>query len=115
MLVPMPTIMLETPLRLIGREARLAAPRRQSAGGSGKLIAAGWQPAHDTESGLAALVQGAPGTDLPRTQHHASGNADAENVEPALAGIEQVRVEQRRQKIFGHHGQCRPKRQVRRR
>ncbi len=65
LLVPMPAILAEIPLRLIGREARWQRLGGNLRADPDKLIAAGWQPAHDTESGLAALVQGAPGTDLP--------------------------------------------------
>jgi len=64
LLVPVPAHLAEIPLRLIGREAlwqRLGGNLRAD---PGKLITAGWQPAHDTKSGLAALVQGAAGTDL---------------------------------------------------
>jgi UDP-glucose 4-epimerase len=58
LLVPMPVSLAELPLRLIGREAlwqRLGGNLRAD---PGKLIAASWQPAHDTKSGLVALVQG---------------------------------------------------------
>jgi nucleoside-diphosphate-sugar epimerase len=48
---------LETPLRLLGRSDlwdRFGGNLRVD---PGKLIAAGWQPAHDTRTGLAMLVQ----------------------------------------------------------
>ncbi len=66
LLVPMPMPMqyVESSLRLIGREAlwqRLGGNLRAD---PDKLIAAGWQPAHDTKSGLAALVQGDAGMGL---------------------------------------------------
>jgi nucleoside-diphosphate-sugar epimerase len=59
LLLPLPTNFVEIPLRLIGR-----ADQWERFGGGlvidpGKLIAAGWQPAHDTRAGLAALVQAA--------------------------------------------------------
>ncbi len=57
LIVPMPTACVETPLHLIGRDdlwERLGGNLRAD---SGKLLAAGWQPRHDTRSGLAALVQ----------------------------------------------------------
>jgi nucleoside-diphosphate-sugar epimerase len=55
--VPFPTYYLEIPLRMLRR-----GDLWESLGGNlrvdpGKLLAAGWQPAHDTQSGLAALVQ----------------------------------------------------------
>jgi nucleoside-diphosphate-sugar epimerase len=58
-LVPMPTYYVEIPLRLIGRGdvwERFGGNLRVD---PGKLIAAGWQPAHDTRSGLAAMIQAA--------------------------------------------------------
>ncbi len=64
LLAPMPMRYVESSLRLIGREAlwqRLGGNLRAD---SGKLIAAGWQPAHDTKSRLIALVQGGAGMDL---------------------------------------------------
>jgi nucleoside-diphosphate-sugar epimerase len=57
LIVPMPTTYVETPLRLIGRDdlwKRLGGNLRVD---PGKLLAAGWQPTHDTRSGLVALVQ----------------------------------------------------------
>ena len=56
LVVPLPTHYVETPLRALGRDdiwERLGGNLRADAG---KLIAAGWQPVHDTRSGLAALV-----------------------------------------------------------
>jgi nucleoside-diphosphate-sugar epimerase len=53
---PLPTHYVETPLRLMHRDdlwERLGGNLRVDAG---KLIAAGWQPLHDTWGGLAALV-----------------------------------------------------------
>ena len=60
MVVPLPTQYLELPLRLVGR-----ADLWDYLGGSlrvnpGKLIAAGWQPLHDTRTGLVTLVQATP-------------------------------------------------------
>jgi nucleoside-diphosphate-sugar epimerase len=57
LVVPMPTHSLETPLRLLHRDDvwdRLGGNLRVD---PGKLIAAGWQPAHDTRSGLVALMK----------------------------------------------------------
>ena len=57
LLVPLPTHYVETPLRALGRDdmwERLGGNLRVD---SGKLIAAGWQPVHDTWAGLAALVE----------------------------------------------------------
>jgi nucleoside-diphosphate-sugar epimerase len=59
LLLPLPTDFVEIPLRLIGR-----ADLWERFGGDlvvdpGKLIAAGWRPAHDTRAGLAALLQAA--------------------------------------------------------
>jgi nucleoside-diphosphate-sugar epimerase len=57
LVVPMPTHYLEMPLRLMRRDDvwhRLGGNLRVD---PGKLIAAGWQPAHDTRSGLAALMK----------------------------------------------------------
>lgn len=59
LLLPLPAEFVEIPLRLIGR-----ADLWERFGGdlvvdAGKLLAAGWRPAHDTRAGLAALVQAA--------------------------------------------------------
>ena len=57
LIVPLPTHYLEIPLRIFRRDDlwnRLGGNLRVD---PGKLIAAGWQPAHDTKSGLAALIQ----------------------------------------------------------
>jgi len=57
LVLPLPTHYLETPLRLLGHDGtweRLGGNLRIDAG---KLIAAGWQPLHDTRGGLAALVE----------------------------------------------------------
>lgn len=57
LLVPLPPHYVETPLRALRREQaweRLGGNLRIDAG---KLIAAGWQPLHDTWGGLAALVE----------------------------------------------------------
>jgi nucleoside-diphosphate-sugar epimerase len=54
---PLPTHYVETPLRLLRRDAmweRLGGNLRVD---PGKLIAAGWQPVHDTWTGLAALAE----------------------------------------------------------
>ncbi len=56
LIMPMPTSDVEIPLRLTGRDDlwdRLGGNLRVD---PGKLLAAGWQPAHDTRTGLAALV-----------------------------------------------------------
>jgi UDP-glucose 4-epimerase len=57
LLLPMPTHYFEIPLRLCGREdiwERVGGNLRAE---PEKLIAAGWQPLHDTWGGLAALAQ----------------------------------------------------------
>ncbi len=57
LIIPMPASYVGIPLRLIGRDDlwdRLGGNLRAD---PGKLLAAGWQPAHDTRAGLAALVQ----------------------------------------------------------
>lgn len=57
LILPLPTDYLETPLRLMHRDdlwERLGGNLRVD---PGKLLAAGWEPVHDTRSGLAALVQ----------------------------------------------------------
>jgi nucleoside-diphosphate-sugar epimerase len=57
LIVPLPTDYLKIPLRLLRRDdlwERVAGNLRVD---PGKLIAAGWQPAHDTRSGLANLAQ----------------------------------------------------------
>ncbi len=62
LIVPLPTHYLEIPLRLMGRDHvwdRLAGNLRVD---PRKLIAAGWQPAHDTRTGLTELIQ--DGADL---------------------------------------------------
>jgi nucleoside-diphosphate-sugar epimerase len=54
---PMPKHFVEIPLRLMGRADlwnRLGGNLRVEAG---KLLAAGWQPPHDTLTGLAAMAQ----------------------------------------------------------
>jgi UDP-glucose 4-epimerase len=57
LLLPLPPHYLETPLRLMRRDGaweRLGGNLRIDAA---KLIAAGWQPLHDTRGGLTALVE----------------------------------------------------------
>ncbi len=57
LIVPFPTHYLELPLRLMRRGdiwERLGGNLRVDAG---KLIAAGWQPPHDTRSGLTTLAR----------------------------------------------------------
>ena len=58
-ILPMPTDYLQFPLRLMGRGdmwERIGGNLRVD---TGKLIAAGWRPAHDTLTGVAAMVQAA--------------------------------------------------------
>lgn len=58
-ILPMSTDYLQFPLRLVGRGDmwhRIGGNLRVDAG---KLIAAGWRPAHDTLSGVTAMVQAA--------------------------------------------------------
>jgi nucleoside-diphosphate-sugar epimerase len=57
LMLPMPPRSVEIPLRLMRRDdlwERLGGNLRAD---PGKLMAAGWRPAHDTRSGLAALAQ----------------------------------------------------------
>jgi nucleoside-diphosphate-sugar epimerase len=57
LILPLPTHYIETPLRLLRRNGvweRLGGNLRVDAG---KLIAAGWQPVHDTWGGLTALIE----------------------------------------------------------
>jgi nucleoside-diphosphate-sugar epimerase len=59
LILPMSTDYVQIPLRLIGRGdmwRRIGGNLRVDAG---KLIAAGWRPAHDTLTGVAAMVQAA--------------------------------------------------------
>ena len=59
MILPMSTDYIEIPLRLLRRPDiwdRLGGNLRVDAG---KLLAAGWQPLHDTRTGLTAMVQAA--------------------------------------------------------
>ena len=64
LLVSMPMHYVESALRLIGRDALWQRVGGDLRADPSKLIATGWQPAHDSNSGLAALVQGDAGTDL---------------------------------------------------
>jgi UDP-glucose 4-epimerase len=62
LVLPFPPHYLEIPLRFLRRDdlwARIGGNLRAD---PAKLIAAGWQPAHDTKTGLAALVQDAAGS-----------------------------------------------------
>ncbi len=62
LILPLPTHYVETALRMLRRDAtweRLGGNLRAD---PGKLIAAGWRPAHDTRAGLAALVQAEVGS-----------------------------------------------------
>jgi nucleoside-diphosphate-sugar epimerase len=61
LLLPLPTALVEKPLRLMGRQdlwMRLGCDLRAD---PAKLIAAGWRPLHDTRSGLMAMVQSRAG------------------------------------------------------
>ncbi len=65
LLLPLPKRYVEILLRILGRADlwdRLGGNLRVDAG---KLIAAGWQPPHDTLTGLAAMVQLMPPVALP--------------------------------------------------
>jgi len=57
--LPMPTDYLEFPLRLLGRSDLWHSLGGNLRVDAGKLIAAGWQPAHDTRAGLTAMAQAA--------------------------------------------------------
>lgn len=57
MMMPMPPVCIEIPLRMIGRADLWERFGGHLEADAGKLIAAGWQPAHDTAGGLAAMVR----------------------------------------------------------
>jgi nucleoside-diphosphate-sugar epimerase len=63
LLWPIPTALFATPLRLLGRGDLWQRIGGNLQADSGKLIAAGWRPLHDTATGLTAMVQ----TAAPRT------------------------------------------------
>lgn len=58
LIVPLPRYFVEKPMRLVRRDLweRLGGNLRAD---PGKLLAAGWQPLHDTREGLIALIQAA--------------------------------------------------------
>lgn len=62
LLLPMPPGLLEAGLRLMGRAALWERIGGSLEADARKLIAAGWQPRHDTGTGLAAMVR----TAMPR-------------------------------------------------
>lgn len=62
LLLPMPPGLLEAGLRLMGRAALWERIGGSLEADASKLIAAGWQPRHDTGTGLAAMVR----TAMPR-------------------------------------------------
>jgi UDP-glucose 4-epimerase len=71
LILPLPTDYVEIPLRMMRHGDvwdRIGGNLRVDAG---KLIAAGWRPAHDTRAGLAAMVQAA----APRKSGTASRSA----------------------------------------
>jgi nucleoside-diphosphate-sugar epimerase len=57
LLLPMPSALLEVPLRMAGRGDLWERFGGNLRADSGKLIAAGWQPEHDTRTGLEALAR----------------------------------------------------------
>lgn len=57
LLLPLPTRCVEIPLRMIGRADVWNRFGGQLVADPGKLIAAGWRPAHDTATGLTALMR----------------------------------------------------------
>ncbi|HEY1980256.1 MAG TPA: NAD-dependent epimerase/dehydratase family protein [Xanthobacteraceae bacterium] len=65
---PMPTGFIEFPLRMVGRGELWRRIGGDLQAVANKLIAAGWQPLHDTPAGLSAL-----GTHLPRHGHRSDG------------------------------------------
>jgi nucleoside-diphosphate-sugar epimerase len=71
-ILPMPPDYLELPLRLIGRGAMWDRIGRNLRVDAGKLIAAGWRPAHDTLTGLAAMAQEMAQAAAPRKSGTAS-------------------------------------------
>jgi nucleoside-diphosphate-sugar epimerase len=58
LIMPLPRQFVEKPMRLVRRDLweRLGGNLRAD---PGKLLAAGWQPLHDTREGLTALIHGA--------------------------------------------------------
>jgi nucleoside-diphosphate-sugar epimerase len=58
LILPLPRRFVEKPMRLVRRDLweRLGGNLRAD---PAKLLAAGWQPLHDTREGLVALIQGA--------------------------------------------------------
>src|SRR5262249_47126221 len=44
-----------------------------------------------------------------RAQHHTAGEADAEDIKPALTEVEQVRIEQRGHDVIGHDQEPEPR------
>ncbi len=57
LLWPLPPAVVEAPLRLIGRGALWERFGSDMQVDAGKLIAAGWRPAHDTPTGLTAMIE----------------------------------------------------------
>lgn len=60
LVLPLPMRCVEIPLRLIGRDDLWRRFGGELRADPGKLIGTGWQPAHDTPSGLAALIRTPP-------------------------------------------------------
>lgn len=58
LILPLPRLFVEKPMRLVRHDLweRLGGNLRAD---PGKLLAAGWQPLHDTREGLVALIHGA--------------------------------------------------------
>ena len=59
LLLPLPPAAVELPLRLLGRTGLWQRIGGNLLADPGKLIAAGWQPAHDTAAGVEAMIRSA--------------------------------------------------------
>lgn len=57
LLLPLPTSLVETPLRLLGRRDLWQRLGGNLQADPAKLITAGWHPLHDTRSGLMAMIR----------------------------------------------------------
>jgi nucleoside-diphosphate-sugar epimerase len=68
LILPLPRPLMEGPMRLLRRDLweRVGGNLRAD---PGKLLAAGWQPLHDTREGLIELIQGARGGAASRSRN----------------------------------------------
>ena len=109
LLAPMPMHYVAIFVAVARPRRALAAHRRRSTGRPGQAhrrrLATRTRQQKRTGCARSRLTR----RGLTPTQHHTAGNADTEDVEPALTGIEQVRIKQRRQEIVGDHGHADPR------